>query len=620
MTQHLLTVKNLAIAFQKEDHTQAAIYGLNFSIKAGETYALLGESGSGKSLTSLAIMQLLPPQARFVKQSEIWLQNIDLLSLPEVELRKIRGRRIAMIFQEPMTSLNPVMTIGNQIKEVLQQHFALFGKAAKEKVLALLHEVGLPNPELNFQQYPHELSGGMKQRVMIAIALAGEPDLLIADEPTSALDVTIQAQILQLLRKIQVKRQMALLFISHDLAVVQQIADRIGVMYDGHLVEEANSIDFYHEPKHPYTKKLFASIPSIVKRNKALAVIPGHIPNLNKVIHECRFATRCDYAWQTCREIVPQWLQDAKEHAVRCHLYDPVYQQQALQSAAEKNTRDQNVSVNTVPENTAITEPQILAIQDLKIYFPIKKGLFKRTVAWIKAVDGVNLELAAGKTLALVGESGCGKTTLAKGLLHLIPTTSGEIHIDGLDINHLKAQQSRQFRRHVQIIFQDPFSSMNPRMLVGDIIAEGMHALNIGAKKQRKQRVLELIEQVGLPENSYHRYPHEFSGGQRQRISIARALAVEPKIIICDEPTSALDVSVQAQILNLLKKLQSEHNLSYLFITHNMAVVAYMADYIAVMKQGKIIEYNDAQTLLNHPSQAYTKTLLASVPLLETST
>jgi oligopeptide/dipeptide ABC transporter ATP-binding protein len=614
MPETLLNIRNLKIGFSRPNQYAVAVDGVSFSLNRGETFGLLGESGCGKTLTSLSIMQLLPSAARFMDDSQIFLGDQDLLLLPELKLEKIRGRKIAMIFQEPMTALNPVMTIGAQITEVLRVHFGMSGKRAKKRVLQLLKEVELPEPEHQYQRFPHQLSGGMKQRAMIAIALAGKPELLIADEPTTALDVTIQAQLLELLKSLQQKTGMSILFISHDLSVLEQMTDRIAVMYAGHLVEEANKKEFFTSPKHPYTKKLFASLPTIEKRDQPLALIPGSVPPLTQTFKACRFVERCPYAWSTCHVVPPRWLPDSSgQHFVRCHLYDPLYAKEYTGTLLQNKVPEIN---NKAEIQTEIETKTILKVSDLKIYFPIQKGIFKRTIGWIKAVDGVSLRIEAGQTLALVGESGCGKSTLAKGILRLIPTTAGNLSIMNLDITHLRRSQVKTLREHAQIIFQDPFSAMNPRMLIGDIIAEGIDSLLHKSKKERTARVLQLIQQVGLSEECFYRYPHEFSGGQRQRICIARALAVSPKLIICDEPTSALDVSIQAQILNLLKKLQREQGLSYLFITHNMAVVAYLADQIAVMYQGKIVEQGDAETILLRPQHSYTKKLLAAVPTL----
>jgi peptide/nickel transport system ATP-binding protein len=532
MTEPLLAIENLSVTFNRQ-HT--VVDSISFSINPGETFALVGESGSGKSITALSVLRLLPNNA-VLNATSVSLQGDNLLQRSELDLCKIRGRRIGLIFQDPMSSLNPVMTIGEQIAEAIQQHFPLPKSDTQERVLELLGQVEIPEPEKRIKDYPHQLSGGQRQRVMIAIALAGKPDLLIADEPTTSLDVTIQAQILALLKNIQQKTGMALWLISHDLALVSTMADRVAVMQQGKIVETAHSAELFSQAKHPYTRKLLAALPSI----------------------------------QSC-------------------LNHCVEQKQPL-----------------------------LEVKDFHCHYPIRKGLFKRIVGYVRAVDGVSFSIQEGKTLALVGESGCGKTTLGKGLLNLIPGGYGSINIDGIALDSLEGEPLRQQRANMQIIFQDPFSSMNPRMLVNDIIAEGIRALHPDISvADRKGRVLRLLQQVGLPEDSALRYPHEFSGGQRQRICIARALAVRPKLIVCDEPTSALDVSVQAQIIQLLKNLQQEQGISYLFITHDLAVVAEIADDVAVMYQGKIIEQGSVEQVLSKPNHAYTKKLIAAVPILK---
>jgi len=602
----ILRLENLQMTFPQAQ----VIDGLSFSLKKGKTLALLGESGCGKSMTALSILQLLPPTARLDANSHIFYHDQDLLNLSEVAMRKIRGRRIAMIFQEPMTSLNPVFTIGEQIGEVLKCHFGTAGAARQQKILQLLEQVGIPDCDRMIHEYPHQLSGGMKQRVMIAMALAGEPEVLIADEPTTALDVTIQAQVLELLRDIQTQTGMAILLITHDLGVVKAVADEVAVMYAGQLVEQASSGAFFKEPRHPYSQKLFDSLPSFEKRQQQLQVIKGFVPKLSETLPACHFANRCPYAWSTCHEIAPKWL-TVQGVQLRCHLYD-----KTIQQAAPTVEAKDSVPV-TVGEHLADSKPfqPLLTVKQLNVHFPIQKGLLKRTVAYVKAVDGISFSLMQGETLAIVGESGCGKTTTGRAILQLIRPTAGSIHYQKLDLMHLSAKTLRILRRDIQMIFQDPFSSMNPRMMVEDIIAEGMLAHGLGGNaEQRQRRIIELLEAVGLPGESCHRYPHEFSGGQRQRICIARALAVEPKIIICDEPTSALDVSVQAQILNLLKRLQQEFSLSYIFISHNMSVVAYLADRILVMHKGKVVEEGTTRDLLFSPKHSYTRKLLAAVP------
>ena len=547
----LLKIQQLSTDIQLVDRKIHAVKNVSFEVNSGETFALVGESGSGKSITALSIARLLPDAAK-ITQGKILLNGDDLLGYSEKDMRSVRGSKISMIFQEPMTSLNPVVKIGDQISESMMHHEKLTKQAAYSRCLDLLDAVGLPNAKRNMNEYPHQLSGGMRQRIMIAIALAASPDVLIADEPTTALDVTIQAQVLELLKRLQEEFKMGLIFITHDLGVVQQIADRVAVMRYGEIVEESVSNEFFASPQHEYSQQLLNAIPSIDKRGKRLSV----------------------------------------------------HGEEAVEPASTAN------------EFVSGDSP-LLNVNNLQIHFPIRKGVFKRIVGHVKAVNDVSLRLQAGKTLALVGESGCGKTTVGKSIVRLLQTTNGDISFAGEDLLGLTGEALRARRSDLQIIFQDPYSSLNPRMLVGDIIEEGMVALNIESDEQlRKTTVGRLLKQVGLPEDSVNRYPHEFSGGQRQRICIARALAVKPKVIICDEPTSALDVSVQAQVLNLLKALQAELGMSYLFITHDMSVVSYLADEIAVMYQGEIVESGDAVEVLQQPQHAYTKKLLAAVPAL----
>ena len=528
----LLEVENLSVAF----NGKPAVDGISFKIFKGETFALVGESGSGKSITALSVLRLLPNNAR-VKASSIRLLDEELLTQPESDFCRMRGRKIGLIFQEPMTSLNPVMTVGEQIAEVLnQEQMSSAGPAMKDRIVSLLRQVEIPDPESRINDYPHQLSGGQRQRIMIAMAIAGNPTLLIADEPTTSLDVTVQAQIIALLKNIQRATGMALWFISHDLALVSNIADRVAIMQSGKIVETGNTVEVFERPRHPYTKKLFAALPSV------------------------------------------------------------------------KSSLSHTSPISSI----------LLKVQDFHCHYPVRKGLFKRIKGYVKAVNGVSFEVQKSKTLALVGESGCGKTTLGKSLLALIPKTSGLVEIEGVDLSALKSERLRAYRAQLQIIFQDPYSSMNPRMLIGDIISEGIKALHPAVlESERQGRVYNLLNQVGLPEEAAWRYPHEFSGGQRQRICIARALAVKPKLIVCDEPTSALDVSVQAQIIQLLKNLQQEQGISYLFITHDLAVVAEIADEVAVMKQGEIVEHGDVTQVLNNPQHDYTKKLISAIPRLQ---
>jgi peptide/nickel transport system ATP-binding protein len=482
----------------------------------------------------------------------------------------------------------------------------LAGAAARERALALLNSVGMPDPARRLDEYPFQLSGGLKQRVMIAVALAADPELLIADEPTTALDVTIQAQVLDLLKRLQQQQGMSILLITHDLGVVAQMADRVAVMYAGNLVEIATREQFFRAPQHPYSRKLFESLPGAAKRGGELAVIEGQVPPLYAEFRGCRFAERCDYAWERCRVEIPDWTVLAGGHRVRCHLREQ-------ESAADLVPGVVGMAAQAALASTA--EP-LLAVRDLVVHFPIRRGLFKRTVGYVKAVDGLSLQLAQGRTLALVGESGCGKTTAGKAILQLLPEARGEVHFEGTRLDTLRGNALRRRRADFQIVFQDPYASLNPRMRVSDILEEGVRALD-AAGAQHADRMLRLLDQVGLARAARHSYPHEFSGGQRQRIAIARALAVNPKLIVCDEPTSALDVSVQAQILNLLKQLQRDLGLAYLFITHNIAVVEYLAHEVAVMYLGRIVERGTVDEVLRTPKHPYTQALLSAVPALD---
>jgi peptide/nickel transport system ATP-binding protein len=598
----MLEVTNLRLGFSAGKQLLVAVDGISFAISKGETFALLGESGCGKSATAQGIMRLLPAAGRITGGS-IKLEGEELLTLAEAEMRQVRGARIAMIFQEPATSLNPVLTVGMQIGEVLDRHCDLRGEPARQRMLELLRQVGIADPERRLDEYPFQFSGGMKQRVMIAIALAGEPDLLIADEPTTALDVTVQAQILDLLAQLQHERGMGMLLITHDLGVVAKMAHRIGVMYAGELVEVASREEFFSRPQHPYTQALFAALPEVSRRGMALTTIPGQVPSLAAMPAGCRFADRCTHVMPVCRELSPDWRGVAASHTLRCHWTGS--------AAAVANHSTRMGLGDLMPELAPF-----LDVVDLKVHFPIRRGVLQRTIGHVLAVDGVSLAISAGRTLALVGESGCGKTTVGKALLQLVKPTAGSVRLGGSELVGMQRKRLRAARRHMQMVFQDPFASLNPRLRVGEIIAEGMSALGLESDAAAQGRaVAALLKQVGLPDEAAGRYPHEFSGGQRQRIAIARALAVQPELLICDEPTSALDVSVQAQILNLLKKLQEELGVAYLFITHNFAVVEYLANDVAVMYLGRIVERGSAEEVLRSPKHPYTQALLSAVPV-----
>lgn len=568
----LLEINDLTISFQGEK----AIDNISLKINRGETLGIVGESGSGKSLTSLAIMQLLSKQA-LLDTGKIVLQLKDkektnLTQLSEKELRKIRGNHIAMIFQEPMTSLNPVMTCGKQVSEVLMLHKDLSKKEAKEKTLQLFEEVKLPRAKDIFKSYPHELSGGQKQRIMIAMAIACEPALLIADEPTTALDVSVQQAILDLIQQLKEKYNTTTIFISHDLNLVSNIADQIAVIYQGKIVEKGITKNIFSNPKHSYTKGLLGCRPPLNKRLKRLPLMEDFLSDSGN--------NQLNYLLSTDNEISEVARQKKHFH---------IYKQKPL-----------------------------LEVKDLAISYPQKKSFFGKVLSEIKAVDHVSFSLFRGETLGLVGESGCGKTSLGRSLLLLNKPSVGKILFEEKEILKFTSKEIKAFRKKVQIIFQDPYGSLNPRITAGAAILEPMTAHNLHKKQDRKHKTIELLEKVGLTPSSFNRYPHEFSGGQRQRISIARALAVEPELLICDESVSALDVSVQAQILNLLNQLKEELKLTYLFISHDLSVVRYMSDRIMVMKAGKIIETKEADELFTTPAHNYTKKLLAAIPKQKT--
>jgi peptide/nickel transport system ATP-binding protein len=602
-----LVVQNLRTLLNTTAGAVRAVDGVDFELRKGECFALVGESGSGKSMTALSLMRLLPEAGR-IASGRVALDGIDLLALPEAAMRAVRGRRVAMVFQEPSTALNPVLTVGRQIVEVIERHTKTSKSPAREKAIELLRAVGIQEAERRFEEYPFQLSGGLKQRAMIAAALAVDPEVLIADEPTTALDVTIQAQILELLARLQAERGMALLLITHDLGIVAKMAHRIAVMYAGEIVELAERDAFLRAPQHPYSQKLFAALPTPQRRARELAVIRGQVPALTKKFDYCRFADRCDQVFDRCRVEAPRLLELAPGHFARCHLRERgVAPPRSATGGAGEGAVRQEGSAGVV-----------LEAKNLKVHFPIRKGIFRRTVGYVRAVDGVSLELREGRTLALVGESGSGKTTAGKAILQLIPPTEGSVRFHSEELTRLSRRELRPRRGAMQIIFQDPYASLNPRLRVAEILLEGMRSLGVGASDaERTERLRQLLAEVGLPADSLERYPHEFSGGQRQRIAIARALAVNPKLIVCDEPTSALDVSVQAQILNLLRALQERLGIAYLFITHNIAVVDYLAHEVAVMYQGKIVERGKVDEVLRRPQHPYTKQLLAAVPTID---
>jgi microcin C transport system ATP-binding protein len=527
MSERLLDVQDLAVDFRLAGGTVQAVRGVSFHIEKGETLALVGESGSGKSVTALSVLQLLAYPMAHHPRGSIRFRGSELLGAPEKVLREYRGDRIAMIFQEPMTSLNPLHTIERQINETLFLHKGMGRAQARRRTLELLRLVGIPNPERRLGAYPHELSGGQRQRVMIAMALANEPDLLIADEPTTALDVTIQAQILELLKDLQRRFGMALLLITHDLGIVRRMADRVCVMSKGEIVEAAATETLFRDPRHPYTRRLLSAEP----KGLPAPPVPG--------------------------------------------------------------------------------APEVMAAEDVKVWFPIKAGLLRRTVDHVKAVDGVSLAVRAGHTLGVVGESGSGKTTLGLALLRL-QRSEGAIRFDGTDIQGWQAGRMRPLRRQMQVVFQDPYGSLSPRLSVGQIVGEGLRIHGMGDARERERMIVQALEEVGLDPESRHRYPHEFSGGQRQRVAIARAMVLKPRFVVLDEPTSALDMSVQAQIVDLLRDLQARHRLAYLFISHDLKVVRALSNEVLVMKDGRIVERGETRQIFEAPREAYTRALIAA--------
>jgi len=580
MENTLLEFKNLVTEFHTEGTSVKAVNDVSFTLNKGETIGIVGESGSGKSVTALSAMRLIPNPPGIISGGEIIFHQkdgttTDLLKISEEQMRKFRGNEIAMIFQEPMTSLNPVFTCGNQVMEAIILHQKLNNKAAKLLTLELFEKVQLPDPERIYSAYPHQISGGQKQRVMIAMAMSCQPSVLIADEPTTALDVTVQKTILQLMQKLQTEQEMGILFITHDLGVIAELADKVVVMYKGKIVEQGSVWDIFNNPQHPYTKGLLACRPPLDKRYTFLPTVSDFMQTDDKGNIVDNGVSVADF---TKKLVISEKTRIASQKALFAN------------------------------------EP-VLTIKNLKTYFPIKGGFFGGITGQVKAVDNVSFDVYPGETLGLVGESGCGKTTIGRTIIRLEEPTSGEMLYKGKDIAKMNAKELRAFRKEVQIIFQDPYSSLNPRMTIGNAIMEPMQVHGILANdNERKKRVEELLSRVNLDPSHFYRYPHEFSGGQRQRIGIARALAVNPKFIICDESVSALDVSVQAQVLNLLNELKKEFGLTYIFISHDLSVVKYMSDRMVVMQEGKIEEMGDADQICNNPGTDYTKKLIDAIP------
>ena len=592
MAGNILEVHDLSVEFHTEDAIVKAVEHVSFSVKAGQTLGIVGESGSGKSVSALSIMGLLPDKVARISSGSILFteegkEPVDLLRLGEKQMQSIRGNRIGMIFQEPMTSLNPVMRCGKQVAEVLIRHKNLSKAAARIACIGLFEEVMLPRPEGIYDSYPHQLSGGQKQRVMIAMALACNPALLIADEPTTALDVTVQKSILDLIRQLQQKYGMAVMFITHDLGVVAQLAHEVVVMYKGQIVEQGMVQEIFAHPKHPYTKGLLACRPPLGKRPERLLSVADFMnASASNDVQE-------NISQPDSLQRQTDWVVSVKEisQEERSKRHELLYRKEPL-----------------------------LSVKNLKTWFPITSGFMGKTNGYVKAVDDVSFDVYPGETLGLVGESGCGKTTLGRSILRLVEPSAGSVRFEGQEMIGLKHEEIRKMRRHIQIIFQDPYSSLNPRMTIGTAITEPMFVHGLyNNDKSRREKAMELLEKVQLKPEHFNRYPHEFSGGQRQRICIARALALEPGFIICDESVSALDVSVQAQVLNLLNQLKKDLGFTYIFISHDLNVVKYMSDRLIVMKDGRIVEQGEADAVYSNPATAYTKGLINAIPTLISS-
>lgn len=592
--ENLLEISELRTYFHTDEGTVKAVDDVTLALREGYTLGIVGESGSGKSVTSLSIMGLLAGSAR-IESGRIAFWGRNLVGLPEAEMRRVRGGEISMIFQEPMTSLNPVFTVGDQVIEAIRLHQDVTAAEAKARTVDLFREVGIPDPEQRIDYYPHQMSGGQRQRVMIAMALSCNPKLLIADEPTTALDVTIQRQILDMLRDLQDKRGMAVIFITHDLGVIAEIADHVAVMLQGKVVEYGDVLQIFSDPKHSYTKGLLACRPRLDSPYRRLPTVADFME------------IRQENGQQTIleKQLGPERQQRLCSDG-RGRLLHPGTDASIASRVGERLADATIVTDGTTP---------LLEVRDLKVHFPVRKGLFQRVVGHVRAVDGVSFQVYRGQTLGLVGESGCGKTTTGRALLRLIEPTAGEVSYDGVDLLALQQTALRRLRRRMQIIFQDPYGSLNPRMTVESALIEPMSLHGIGqSRSDRVDRAVALLEEVDLDPVYLRRYPHEFSGGQRQRICIARALTVEPEFIVCDESVSALDVSVQAQVLNLLSDLQERRQLTYIFVSHDLSVVKFMADMMAVMHEGRFVEFGVSEEIYANPKEDYTRKLIDATP------
>jgi oligopeptide/dipeptide ABC transporter ATP-binding protein len=630
----VLEVQHLHTEIRLRDSTVHAVDDVSLEVGEGETVGLVGESGSGKTMMGTSVIRLLPPGGR-ITAGQILLEGRDLAQLPEAEMRRVRGGEIGMVFQDPMTSLDPTMPIGRQIAESVRQHKGVNRKAALERAADVLALVGMPRPAERLGDYPHQLSGGLRQRVMIAMALANEPKLLIADEPTTALDVTIQAQILDLIDSLKQRLQMAVVLITHDLGVIAERADKTYVMYAGRIVEHASTDQLFSQMRHPYTEALLASIPKVDQDARhRLYSIPGLPPELTGTLTGCRFAARCRYAQADCRESDPQLSGPDPAHEFACFHPSQTSADDAeaidelgrAEDAAQQRQPAATLAVVTTPAASAAaatdgaaagngSERPLLQLADVSKVFPVTAGVLQRSTGSVKAVTEVSIEVRAGETFGLVGESGCGKTTIGRMMVALEKPTKGRVVFEGNDLGGLPTRQLRRLRSDLQLVFQDPYASLDPRMRVGTILREPLAIQSIGSRAQQLARTRELLDEVGLSPSAADRFPHEFSGGQRQRIGLARALALNPKLIVADEPVSALDVSIRSQILNLMKRLQADHALTYLIISHDLSVVRYMADRIGVMYLGRLVEIGTVSDVYDRTAHPYTAGLLASIPV-----
>jgi peptide/nickel transport system ATP-binding protein len=635
VTNTLLKVEGLSTYFYTNSGVVKSVDNIDFTLHQGEVLGIVGESGCGKTVTSLSIMHLIDPPGKVVK-GKITFDGLDLLTLSEPVMGRLRGNQMSMIFQQPHSYLNPIFKVGSQIEEVLHIHTNLDKQACKNRVVDLLRKVGIPDPEKRVDSYPHELSGGMAQRVMIAMALACQSKLLIADEPTTALDVTIQAQILDLIRLLITETKASVILITHDLGIVSQMAHRVAVMYAGRIVEEAGTATLLTNPKHPYTQGLIGSLPILGHVKEKLEVIPGVVPELINLPEGCKFSPRCTerirHNMQKCTEVEPELASTGQDHKVRCWLYpnsqEPEFRRvdsqpnqptfSAVQTCSPDivvlEASDTKQAHDKLEENPKISHRTLLRVDHLVKHYPVRAGILQKEKEWIHAINDVSFSINQSETLGLVGESGCGKTTLGHLIIQQIPATQGSVYFNDQDIFSASKAELKNLRRKMQYIFQDPVSSLNPRMRIRDSVAEGLVIHGFKDKEERDQIVVDTLHRVGIEKTCINRFPYEFSGGQLQRISIARALVLRPEFLICDEPISALDVSIRSQVLNLLHDLQHEFSLTYLFIAHDLSVIEHISNRVAVMYLGKVVELAERHELFGNPLHPYTQALLQAIP------